>query len=566
MRKLTLLLGGICISLFGLYSTTCAQPILPRLDLATLSLPAGWQRVGSVVAGPESVVLKAKPGGEAILVSAGKEPLTLTTPISDFSLQVDLLLTPSAEAMLMLPNGEALSLDHSRDISPLLKSPGLWQTVRLDYRAESNLAGPILERLIVNGVVVREGYKLTQKATGARPVQLVAQTGSLAVRNIGYRALENRRVANWSAPLTYTLYGESIETREALAGKTPVKADTVGQISYNVSYGRSGRFAMLFDGKLNVPAAGDYQFDLVMGGVAGLWVDGKPVIPMTYDELGAVKTHMMPLTAGTHSIEVMYSRSWPRPGLGLFISQAGTRPQALHADGSVPEFSPPGQVTVQAEARPTLIRSFIQLPGELNKRTKALSVGSNTGLHYAVDLSQMALLMAWKGDFADVTQMWYERGEPQLLKPMGTLVRPSARPAFALLPNANAVWPDSLNENMLTYSGLVLTKEGLPTMEYALAGLTIRESLRPSGNRLEHTFSLTGRQSASASSLYCLLAAGKTIEEVTKGLFAIDDRSYYVRVDPKANLVLRQLGARQELMMPVSLKDGAGTVQYSLEF
>ncbi|WP_375443929.1 hypothetical protein [uncultured Fibrella sp.] len=564
MRKLTLLLGGLCISLSGLYTAACAQTALPRLDLSTLSLPANWQRAGGVTVGPESTAIKSKPGGDVILISAGKDPLTLITPASDFSLEFDVLMAPNADAVLILPNGEALSLDHARDIVPLLKLPGLWQPIRLDYRAESNLAGPILERLLVNGVVVREGYKLAQKAAGARPVQLVAQTGSLAIRHAGYRALENRKVANWAGPLTYKLYGESIETREGLAGKTPVKADTISNLSYNVSYGRPGRFAVLFDGKLNVPAAGDYQFDLVMGGVAGLWVDGKAVIPMVYDELGATKTYTTPLTAGIHAIEVMFSRSWPRPGLGLFISQAGTRPQALHADGSVPEFSPPGQVTVQAEARPTLIRSFIQLPGELNKRTKSLSVGSGTGLHYAVDLSQMALLMAWKGDFADVTQMWYERGEPQLLKPMGTLVRPSPRPAFALLANANAAWPDSLNEDVLTYGGLVLNKEGLPTMEYTLAGLTIRESLRPTSNRLDHTFAVTGN--VPAQPIYCRLAAGKIIEEVAKGLFAIDDRSYYIRVDPKVNLVLRQLGTQQELMMPVSLKDGAATVQYSLEF
>ncbi|MBO0949496.1 hypothetical protein [Fibrella forsythiae] len=564
MCKLTLLLGSICIGLSGLGTLSYAQTTLPRLDLATLSPPATWQRAGGLLASPDGPTLKAKAGQESLLISTGKEALTLATPASDFSLQFDVLMSAGANASLVLPNGESLSLDHSLDITPLLRAPGLWQTIRLDYRAESSLMTPTIERLIVNGVVVREGYKLTRKAAGAKPVQVQAQTGSLAVRNVGYRALENRSVANWAGPVNYKLYGESIETREELNSKTPVKSDTVSKISYNVSYGRSGRFAMLYNGKLNVPTAGDYQFDLVMGGIAGLWVDGKPVIPVVYDELGAVKTHSMPLTAGTHAVEVMYARSWPRPGLGLFISQAGTRPQALHADGSLPEFSPPGQVTVQPDTKPTLIRSFIQLPGERNKRTKSLSVGSASGVHYAVDLGQMALLMAWKGDFADVTQMWYERGEPQLLKPMGTVIMPSPKPAFAMLPSANAAWPDSLNEDVLTYGGLVLAKDGSPTLEYIMNGLTIRESLRPAANRLDHVFAVTGN--VPAQPVYCRLAAGKTIDEVAKGLYAIDDRSYYIRVDPKAGLTVRQQGGQQELVMPVSLKDGAGTVQYAIEF
>jgi len=566
--KLPLLLGCLCAGLFGLATDTCAQADLPRLDLATLRIPANWQRAGGVSVSPDSPALKTRAGSESMLISSGKEPITLATPVSDFALRFDVLMTPGATVQLQLPNGEAIDLTTARDITPLLKSAGLWQTIRLDYRANSGLMGPALERLLVNGVVVREGYKLTRSAPGSGPVQLMAAAGAVAVRDVGFRALENRSVASWAGPVRYKLYGESIETREGLAGKTPVKSDTVSQISYNVSFGRSGRFATLFEGKLNVPAAGDYQFDLVMGGVAGLWVDGKPVIPMVYDELGAVKTHLMPLTAGVHNVEVMYSRSWPRPGLGLFISQEATRPQALHAAGSLPEFSPPGQVTVQPEAKSTLVRSFIQLPGEKNKRTKALSVGNANGMHYAVDLSQMALLMAWKGDFADVTQMWYERGEPQLLKPMGTVIMPSPRPAFALLPNANTAWPDSLTEEALNYGGLVLAKDGSPTMEYTMAGLTVRERLSPTANKLDHLFTITGNltNAGQTQSLYCRLAAGKNIEEVAKGLFAIDDRSYYIRVDPKASLTLRQQGPQQELMMPVALKNGAVTVQYAIEF
>ncbi|MEZ0487934.1 hypothetical protein [Fibrella aquatica] len=565
MYKKAIFLVSVCIGLSGFHTCVYAQADLPRLDLATLNLSANWQRAAGITLNAESAALKTKPGAEALLVSSGSEPITLATPVSDFALQFDVLLTANADALLTLPNGESLSLNQSRDIKPLLKTPGLWQTIRLDYRAETGTVGPLIERLIVNGVVVREGYSLPRKPSG-KPLQLTAQNGSLVVRNVGYRALENRKVASWAGPVNYKLYGESIETREELDKKTPVKSDTVSKISYNVSYGRQGRTAILFDGKLNVPVAGDYQFDLVMGGIAGLWVDGKPVIPVVYDELGAVKTHLMPLTAGTHAVEVMFARSWPRPGLGLFISQAGTRPQALHADGSLPEFSPPGLVAVQPEARPTLIRSFIQMPGERNKRTKALSVGNGSAIHYAVDLSQMALLMAWKGDYADVTQMWYERGEPQLLKPLGTVIMPSPRPAMAMLSNANAAWPDSLTEDVLNYGGMVLAKDGSPTMEYTLAGLTVRESLRPTANRLERTFAVTGRPASSAQPLYCRLAAGKIIEEVSKGLFAIDDRSYYIRVDPKANLTLRQLGTQQELMMPVAMKDGAGAVQYTIEF
>ena len=562
MHKRILALASICACLLGPPPTVCAQTDLPRIELAALTTSPNWKQARSVQVNPDVPGLKTQPGS-AVLVGTGNEPLTLASPVGDFALQFDMLLTSDADVRLTLPNGHSLSLNHSRDMMPLLKEAGLWQTIALAYRAGTARNVPMLEKLTLNGATVYEGQSL-ERGTLAQPVRLMTQKGSVALRNAGFRALANRQVALWAGPLTYKLYGESIDTRDGLSGKTPVKTDTVSRISYDVSYGQPGRFAMTFDGKLNVPTTGDYQFDLFMGGVAGLWIDGKPVIPMGYEELGGVKTTTQSLTAGLHDAQVMFSKSWPRPGLGLFVSQVGVRPQALHAEGSLPEFSPAPQIALQPEVRPTLIRSFIQLPGERNKRTKALSVGSSAGLNYSLDLDQMTLLMAWKGNFADVTEMWYERGEPQLLEPMGTVVRPSPRPALAMLSNANAPWPDSLSEKVLIYTGYSLNKAGAPTMDYTLAGLTVKESFVPTGNRLERTFSITGN--VPAQPLYCRLAAGKTIEEVAKGLFAIDDRSYYIRVDPSTKLTLRQMGTQQELMMPVALQNGTGTARYTLEF
>ena len=556
--KLTRLVGSLCLGLSGLMTAAHAQNDLPRLDLAGLTPPANWQRAGSVAGSADQAMLKTQTGNTLLVGSAG-QALPLTTQPGDFMLQFDWLATAGATAMLTLPDGYAIDLAKNR----AAKAPGLWQTAAITYQAGSAKKPAMLVKYTLNGIIIDEGETLPIQAT-RQPVQLTAKNGSVAIRNVGVRPLANRLVASWAGPLTYKLYKEGIETREGLATKTPVKTDTVSQISYDVAYGQSGRFAMLFDGKLAVPAAGDYQFDVHMGGLAGLWIDGAPVVPMTYAELGQEKTRVVPLTAGTHAMQVMFTRSWPRPGLGLFVSQAGTRPQALHTDGSLPEFAPVGQVLLDPDVKPTLVRSFIQMPGEVSKRTHALSVGSRTGMHYAVDLDQMALLMTWKGDFADATDMWYERGEPQLLKPNGTTIYPAPRTALAVLPTAATAWPDSVGENILQYKGYNLDKDGSPSIDYTMNGTTIRDQIRPTGTSLSRTLTLGG--TAPTGQLYCRLAGGKTLEEISKGLYAVDDRSYYVRFDPKAPVSVRQSGGRQELLMPVSMKNGAATVQYSLEF
>jgi hypothetical protein len=492
-------------------------------------------------------------------VEAGK-PLVLTTQTSDFTLQFEWRATAGASPVLTLPNGQPIPLQDSR----LGKAAGLWQSAAVSYQAPRNNLRPMLNKLAINGITIQEGQNLMAAKAASQPVQLAVQGGSATVRNIAVRTLADKAVANWAGPLTYKMVKGELNSKAAIETASAEKTGTTDRLDYNVSYGQSGRFSILYTGKLNVAETGNYVFDLNQGGIAALWVDGKNVIDPTYHDLGDPETRQIALTAGPHDVQVLFARSWPRPGLGLFISQTDTRPQPLHADGSLPEVTPVATVMVQPEARPTLIRSFVQLPGEVTKRTHALSVGSQTGLHYTLDLNQMALVLAWKGDFADVTQMWYERGEPQLLRPAGVVVHTAPRTALAPLPNANAAWPDSLGTDVLAYKGLVLDKEGHPTAEYTLAGATVRDQVRPApGIGLARTLTVSG---APAGTLYARLAAGKQVEQVEKGLYAIDDRSYYVRLDPKAPVSVRQSGGRQELVMPVSMKNGSATVSYTIEF
>ncbi|HLL95852.1 MAG TPA: hypothetical protein VK404_12810, partial [Spirosoma sp.] len=218
--------------------------------------------------------------------------------------------------------------------------------------------------------------------------------------------------------------------------------------------------------------------------------------------------------------------------------------------------------SVAPEAKPELIRSFVQLPGEKTKRTHSLSVGSPTGLHYTVDLNQMALLQAWKGDFANVTEMWYERGEPQLLEPMGATVRLPVQTPLMVLASETTEWPDSVGENVLRYKGLTVDKQGVPTITYEMAGLAVTDAIRPDGDALTRTLSLTGSPGGGVA--YCRIAAGSSLEEVGKGTYAVNDRSYYVRFDPKAKVKLRQSKGKQELLIPVTMKNGTGSVQYAI--
>ena len=67
---------------------------------------------------------------------------------------------------------------------------------------------------------------------------------------------------------------------------------------------------------------------------------------------------------------------------------------------------------------------------------------------YTMDLNRAALLQTWRGQFADVTEMWYERGEPQLLETAGLTVPVSGQSSYAVLASNAAAWPDSSDLNL----------------------------------------------------------------------------------------------------------------------
>ena len=310
----------------------------------TGSGPPNWQQVSTVWASPVEPALKTtplagKPASEtAIWVGTPGQPVRLATNTSDFRLTIDFLTTPASEVDLVLPGAQLMQLTGW----PASKAPGLWQHATVQYRMSKSA---MIEKLIINGVTVAEGHVLTSQPLNgldAGVVGVQVRKGTAALRQVDYAALNDRAVATWSGPLSYTIYdGENI-TRAEVVGKKILKQDTAAQINQEVGYGQPRRHSVLFSGKLNALPSGD---------------------------------------------------------------------------------------------KPELIRSFVQLPGETHKRTHSLSVGTPAGLHYTLDLNQMALLQVWKGNFADLTDMWYERGESQLLKPMGATVQLPAQTALMVLPN-----------------------------------------------------------------------------------------------------------------------------------
>lgn len=193
-------------------------------------------------------------------------------------------------------------------------------------------------------------------------------------------------------------------------------------------------------------------------------------------------------------------------------------------------------------------KSFLNFEGK--KRTYVVSVGSLNQTNYSYDVKQGALFQIWRGKFLDVTNMWDQRGEPQLAIPLGSVISLTAVPTFATLADENKLWPDSIAFDDMHNKGYTLDKDRIPTFRYEVAGYKVSDKISPQadGKSLARELIVTD----APKDLFCKIASAKVIESLGKGLYVIGDKSYYIQLDESIKATIRKLPDGQELVVAVA--------------
>lgn len=529
---------------------------------------SNWTVKGAVTMHPTKTESPKTETGGGILVGNAGSVITTKLKAQDLRLALEFMVSPGAEGNIILPGGQKLKIADNKQKEPgasttgylgqfpiqnAAKAPGLWQTLELAYDASVSTVknSARLNSLILNNVIVLESVylPLSKSISEGQAIGFEVTKGTIAFRNVGYQLLNDRKPLSLSN-LNYKLYSDKWDAPSYSKLEKESKTATLTQ---EVTNGMR-EFHLIYEGDMVADEAGDYTFtSIYSGNVFTFDVDGKSVI--NTGESTSQETHagVVALTKGTHKFKIHYSRfPWRQPALGLRVQKAGIRTYDLHVLSSLPEPEPKPYIGVTPELRPEMVRSFILLPGEKYKRTHCLSVGSPSGWSYTMDLNRGAILQAWRGQFANVTEMWYERGEPQLLEPAGLTVPVSGKSNLAVLNDEKTAWPDSANVN---YLGYTLDNQGYPAIRYALGSTNVSDQITTTADGLNVTYNLSG----SAANLFALLGSGKQIRMIEKGLYQIDNR-YYVQIDKKAKAILRTSGENQELLLPVA--NGTGYTMF----
>jgi len=216
-------------------------------------------------------------------------------------------------------------------------------------------------------------------------------------------------------------------------------------------------------------------------------------------------------------------------------------------------------IMLDATGKPYLLRSYLMYGDK--KLTHVISYGHPNKVNYSYDLKQGALFQIWRGDYLDVTEMWHERGEPQLAKPRGSLIVLNDAPAIAVLPEPGSNWPDSIAFDDFRNQGYTLDVDRTPTFQYSYKGINVSDKI--SGTDVQGIKrELTVKDPI--GNLYCRVATGKMITPSGKNMYVVGDRDHYIRLDDRYKPVIRTTATGKELLVPID--KSTATLSYSIIF
>lgn len=460
------------------------------------------------------------------------------------------------------PEGQKGYDGHPAPVNACL-APNLWQHLEIEFRAPRfDTQGKKIEparfvRVVMNGVVMHENVFLSgptrasafndEKPTG--PLIIQGDHGPVLIRNIQYALLNDFKVDVTS--LSYDYYeGKFNNDFSKVTTENLIRSGKASAIDVKLA-DDPHNMCLVFKGTINITDPSLYHFTLIRYGAAKLAVDGEEIIPQ--GDWFSNQTASKNLDVGEHSFNVSYVKnfSWALSGIGLLISKPNTRPMPLHASTSLPQVAPTPLIDVSVADEPELVRSFMNHNGK--KKTHVISVGDPSNIHFSYDLHQASVLMAWKGEFLNTTDMWFERGEPQTTSPLGAPINLSGRCPVAEDNKQN--FPDTLDYHKeLLYKGYTLNSKRQPQFVYKYQNIEFKDLIEPDVQRngLRRTISFS---SIPKDRRFVIrLAQDKRILKISDNLFVIGDQKFYLEIPAsvKGKAEIRQMNDNMELLMSVS--------------
>ncbi|WP_436489595.1 family 16 glycoside hydrolase [Chitinophaga sp. ARDCPP14] len=553
-----------------------------------------WRIAGNVYADRQQPHHMEIAAGKGILVcdlsgnTADSTELRTKLVHGDLDLELDFMLSADAAASILFQGKYTLQLKDSwlkdsvtntdcgaiEGRPPVLnacKAPGLWQHLSVKYKAlrpstpDSNGVYSASESgfasVELNGRAVSRLQIINTHDTALRdvpgPLRFIVHKGPVVFRNIRYKTYGNDRAK--LADMRFRVYKGVYKNHDTLQQLTPVKSGSTDSLTFHTG---DKRAHLLVEGKLLVPVTGQYIFRLQAGGPVRLMIDGNEIANNggTRDYQRAFYGDTT-LEKGGHTFQLSYANY--DESLVLLYEGPHIPFTALTTPASerMAEISP--QMEYPVRNAPAVQRGFIEHRGKVNPYS--IAVGMPGGLNYAYDMVNYSPLMTWHGRYLDIAEMWHERGEKQLEKPLGAALELAGTPSIAELQAPDAPWPDSIREDSSSYTnrGYKLLPDGLPVYLYTLHQWSVEDYLHPRSDRkgLIREVTVTNNGSTNGNAWW-LMASGGVIEKLPDGSYAVDDKQYYIETALSPQIV--QSKGQYRLLVPLPADSKKVNIHYSI--
>ena len=164
------------------------------------------------------------------------------------------------------------------------------------------------------------------------------------------------------------------------------------------------------------------------------------------------------------------------------------------------------------------------------------------------------MVQLWRGNFLDATPMWHERGDGS--SRAAGAVQYFGKPMLTIekLTDVNAAWANDTTETGYRPNGYMLDEKDRPTFKYTIYGATVLDMIRvlENGQGIEREISIQN----STSNLYVRVVVAGSITEISKDLYLINDKSYYLKIDNPSGTkpLIREKNGQKELLFPIQNK------------
>lgn len=466
------------------------------------------------------------------------------------------------------------------------KAPGLWQHLNVVFRAPrfdekgQKITNARFIQVVQNGVTLHKNIEVTgptraaafadEKPTG--PLMIQGDHGAVAVRNISYKAYGIEPVTLTKMKLA--AYEGRFKSTDDFSSLTATRDMDLDLLAHQAPSSRD-KFGGKITGIIHIPRSGEYLLNLNLrwipaetnpdnpNGAGELTINNKKVLAIS-GKAGGTASAKVNLEAGDYPLVLAYYKNfglWYARSNDILLAVEGPGVQYTVLNPVIRAEDPVGEISVLAKGEPVMQRGFINHRGR--KHTHTISVGEPGLVNYSVDLAKGELLQIWRGDFLETTPMWHGRGETQLAVPMGSVIELAGKPSLAVLTDQNTAWPDS----NITYTnlGYDVDKGGRPVFKYTLGMAGVRESFAAAdeGRKLSHSFTVTSGQPNEA--IWCRVAEGADITRLPNGLYAVNDKQYFIELAGNEKPVIRNTTQNtKELLLPMRANGNTGSLTYSI--